>query len=130
VSTSYSGFIDTDLTRRIIGSAIEVHRALGPGLLENAYRECLMAELSLCGLRATRETPISVTYKGVQLDCGFRADIIVEEAVLLELKAVERLLPIHDAQLLTYLKLCGHRVGLLLNFNATSLRHGIRRLVV
>ena len=102
---------------------------LGPGLLENAYRECLMRELGLARLSFVREVHIPVTYKGVELDCGFRADIVVEDSVVLELKAVERLLPIHDAQLLTYLKLTERRVGLLLNFNSTSLRHGIRRLV-
>ena len=129
VDATYADFVDTDLTRRIIGCAIEVHRVLGPGLLENAYRECLMRELGLARLSFVREVHIPVTYKGVELDCGFRADIVVEDSVVLELKAVERLLPIHDAQLLTYLKLTERRVGLLLNFNSTSLRHGIRRLV-
>ncbi len=129
VDATYADFVDADLTRRIIGCAIEVHRVLGPGLLENAYRECLMRELGLARLSFVREVHIPVTYKGVELDCGFRADIVVEDSVVLELKAVERLLPIHDAQLLTYLKLTERRVGLLLNFNSTSLRHGIRRLV-
>ena len=124
-----SEFVQKGLTSRIIGCAIEVHRALGPGLLENAYRECLIRELSVCGIRWKREVRIPVLYKGLALDCGFRADVMVEDTIVLELKAVERLLPIHDAQLLTYLKLCNLRVGLLLNFNATSLRHGIRRLI-
>src|SRR5438132_11565033 len=123
-----SEFVQKGLTSRIIGCAIEVHRALGPGLLENAYRECLIRELSVCGIRWKREVRIPVLYKGLALDCGFRADVMVEDTIVLELKAVERLLPIHDAQLLTYLKLCNLRVGLLLNFNATSLRNGIRRL--
>lgn len=125
----HADFIDGTLTRRILGCAIEVHRVLGPGLLENAYRECLLRELKLAGLAVRREVHIPVSYKGVELDCGFRADIVVEDSVVLELKAVDRLLPIHDAQLLTYLKLAGRRVGLLLNFNSTSLRNGIRRLV-
>jgi GxxExxY protein len=125
----YSEFIDVQLTRRIIGSAIEVHRLWGPGLLESAYRESLVRELEMAGLAVKREVAVPVLYKGKRLDCGFRADIIVAESVILELKACERLLPIHEAQLLTYLKLCGIRVGLLINFNSTSLRHGIRRLV-
>ena len=120
---------ERELTDRIIGAAIEVHRALGPGLLESAYRMCLMHQLALDDLRADREVAIPVAYKGLQLDCGFRADIIVENCVVLELKTVERLLPVHDAQLLTYLKLCECRVGLLLNFNASNLRNGLRRLV-
>jgi GxxExxY protein len=122
-------FVQQDLSRKIIGCAMEVHRALGPGLLESAYRECLLQELGAAGLAAKREVRVPVQYKGSTLDCGFRADIIVGDSIILELKAVERLLPIHDAQLLTYLELCNLRVGLLLNFNASSLRNGIRRLV-
>jgi GxxExxY protein len=121
--------VSSELTRRILGCAIEVHRALGPGLLESAYRACLVRELDLAGLPSRKEVAIPVIYKGEQIDCGYRADIVVRNQVLLELKAVERLLPIHEAQVLTYLKLCDLRVGLLLNFNATSLRNGIRRLV-
>ena len=117
------------LTKDILGAAIDVHRALGPGLLENAYRQCLMFELTERGLAAEAEVPIPLIYKDVQLDCGFRADIIVRNAVLLELKCVERFLPVHDAQLLTYLKLCRLNVGLLINFNTSSLRNGIRRLI-
>jgi GxxExxY protein len=125
----YADFMDSGLTRRIIGCAIEVHSVLGPGLLESAYRECLIRELRIAGLALRHEVHVPVAYKGVELDCGFRADLIVEDKVMLELKAVDRLLPVHDAQLLTYLKLTGLRLGLLLNFNSTSLRHGIRRLV-
>ena len=121
--------IEGNLSSRIIRAAIEVHRNLGPGLLESVYRRCLLRELRLSGLPATSEVPIPICCKGESLDCGFRADVIVQETVLVELKAVDHLLPIHDAQLLTYLKLCDLHVGLLLNFNTTSLRHGIRRLV-
>ena len=116
------------LTRKVISAAIEVHRELGPGLLEVVYRTCLMDELLAAGLPARSEVHIPVTYKGKPLDCGFRADIVVEHSLLLELKAVERLLPIHEAQVLTYLKLTGIRVGLLFNFNSIPLKNGIRRL--
>jgi GxxExxY protein len=117
------------LNGRILECAVKVHRALGPGLLENVYRTCLVHELANAQLRARTEVPIELAYAGARLDCSFRADVIVEESVLLELKAVECLLPIHDAQLLSYLKLSRLRVGFLLNFNVTSLRKGIRRLV-
>jgi len=117
------------LTQDIIGAAIEVHRLLGPGLLESAYRQCLMYELSERGIEARSEVPVPVVYKGVNLDCGFRADIIVKNAVCIELKCVERFIPVHDAQLLTYLKLCHLSLGLLINFNTSSLRNGIRRLI-
>jgi len=117
------------LTHGVIAAAISVHRALGPGLLENAYRKCLVHELRGRGLDPRAEVPIPLVYKGIHLDCGFRADLIVNDQVLLELKAIDRLLPIHDAQLLTYLKLCRIKVGLLINFNSSSLRNGIRRLI-
>jgi GxxExxY protein len=116
------------LTEKIIGFAIEVHRHLGPGLLESAYEECLCHELSLDGLVFQRQVPLPVTYKSVHLDCGYRLDIVVENHVIIELKAVERLMPIHEAQLITYLKLSGIPTGLLLNFNTPVLREGIRRL--
>jgi GxxExxY protein len=116
------------LTEKIIGFAIEVHRHLGPGLLESAYEECLCHELSLNGLVFQRQVPLPVTYKSVHLDCGYRLDIVVENHVIVELKAVERLMPIHEAQLITYLKLSGIPTGLLLNFNTPVLREGIRRL--
>jgi GxxExxY protein len=116
------------LTEKIIGFAIEVHRHLGPGLLESAYEECLCHELSQDGLVFQRQVPLPVVYKSVHLDCGYRLDIVVENRVIIELKAVERLMPIHEAQLITYLKLSGIPTGLLLNFNTAVLREGIRRL--
>lgn len=118
------------LTREIIGAAIEVHRTLGPGLLESAYEECLCRELEVRGLSFKRQIPLPVSYKGVELDCGYRLDIVVQEAVVLELKCVDVVLPVHQAQLLTYLKLSGHRVGLLINFNVPVLTDGICRRIV
>src|SRR5581483_10660385 len=105
------------LTESIIGAAIDVHRELGPGLLESAYEECLCHELHLRSLAFQRQVELPVTYKGLKLDCGYKLDIVVEEQVVLELKSVEQILPIHQAQLLTYLRLSGKRVGLLINFN-------------
>lgn len=118
------------LTKAVIGAAIEVHRALGPGLLESAYEICLCRELSLRHIQFQRQLPIPLEYKGVKLDCGYRSDIIIEQTLLLELKAVDALLPIHEAQLLSYLKLTGLTVGLLINFNVEVLRNGIRRRVL
>jgi GxxExxY protein len=119
------------LTEKIIGAAIEVHRALGPGLLESAYEECLCRELNLRGLAFQRQVSLPVEYKGVKLDCGYRLDLVVQDEVVLELKCVEHLLPVHDAQLLTYLKLSGKRVGIIINFNvATLVRGGIVRKVL
>ena len=118
-----------DVTRAIIGSAIKVHRELGPGLLEGTYRTCLLRQLALDGLEARHEVPIPVVYHARRTDVGYRADVIVEDRVLLELKAVEQLLPVHEAQVLTYLKHSGLRVGLLLNFNVPLLKNGIRRFV-
>ena len=112
-------------TSPIIGAAIEVHRSLGPGLLESAYEECLCHELHLRGLDCKRQVPLPLLYKGLKLECGYKIDLIVRDEVVLELKAVERLLPIHEAQLLTYLKLTGKRVGLLINFNVPLLTQGI-----
>lgn len=117
-------------TAEIIGAAIEVHRHLGPGLLESAYRECLCYELQLRGLIAVRERLLPLTYKEVRLDIGYRADLIVNERVLVELKCVERLAPIHTTQVVTYLKLCGLRLGLLMNFNVPFLRDGVVRVVL
>jgi GxxExxY protein len=107
-----------------IGAAIEVHKALGPGLLESAYEECLCHELHLRALRFQRQVTVPVIYKGVALDCGYRLDVIVEDTVILELKSIDRVLPIHDAQLLTYLKLLEKPVGFILNFNVPVLRRG------
>lgn len=118
------------LSKVIIGAAIQVHRELGPGLLESAYEECLAYELGLEHVPFERQKPIPVLYKGIHLDCGFRADMLVGGLVIVELKAVEELMPIHDAQVLTYLKLTRCKLGLLLNFNALRMRNGIRRLVL
>ncbi len=117
-----------ELSERVLGAAIEVHRVLGPGLLESAYEACLCHELALAGIAFKKQWELPVEYKGFRLDAGFRADLIVEDELLLELKTVDRLLPIHTAQVLTYLKLSGLRVGLLLNFNERVLRDGIKRL--
>src|ERR1700719_3851302 len=118
------------ITEAIIASAIEVHRALGPGLLESTYEMCLCRELSIREIRFERQLPIPVEYKGVKLDCGYRADLLVEGSVLVEIKAIDSLLSIHDAQLLSYLKLGGWQIGLLINFNVELLKHGLRRRVL
>ena len=118
------------LTSQVIGLAIEVHRGLGPGLLESAYEECLCFELREYGVEFRRQVPLPVVYKSVKLDCGYRLDMMIEDNLIVELKTVERLLPVHDAQLLTYLKLSGVRTGLLMNFNVPVLKDGIRRLVL
>lgn len=118
------------LTREIIGAAIEVHRNLGPGLLESAYRRCLMRELFLRGIQFRNECPLPLEYKGLKLDSGYRLDLLVEDAVVVEAKSVESLARIHEAQLLTYLKLGGWTVGLLINFNVDVLKNGIRRRVL
>ena len=117
------------LTEKIIGAAIEVHRVLGPGLLESAYEECLCHELRLRGVAFTRQQPLPVVYKGIHLDCGYRMDVVVESQVVVELKTVDRILPIHEAQILTYLRLAGIHTGLILNFNVPALHQGIKRMV-
>ncbi len=117
-------------TAAIIGAAIEVHRALGPGLLESAYEECLCHELHLRGLSFERQVDLPVTYKGLHLGCGYKIDLIVEHEVVLELKAIETILPVHEAQLLTCMKLSGRHVGLLINFNTPVLTRGIKRIVL
>ena len=119
-----------ELTYGIIGAAMEVHRTLGPGLLESSYRECLCRELSLRNLEFKRERGLPVLYKGIQLQCGYRLDVLVADLVVVEIKAVETLAPIHDAQLLTYLRLGGWKVGLLINFNVVVLKDGIRRRIL
>jgi GxxExxY protein len=116
------------ITESIIGAAIEVHRYLGPGLLEAAYEECLCRELSLRRVSFKRQFPLPVIYKGVSLDCSYRLDLLVDQRVVVEIKAIEELLPIHDAQLLTYLKLGGWKIGLLINFNVPLVKDGIHRL--
>ena len=118
-----------ELTGQVIGAAIEVHRTLGPGLLESTYEECLCIELGLREFPYERQKELPVEYKGVKLDCGYRLDIVVANRLILELKACESLQPIHEAQLLTYLKLSGIKVGLLINFNVSVLKEGIKRLV-
>jgi GxxExxY protein len=118
-----------EITDRVIGAAIEVHRHLGPGLLESAYEECLCYELSRSGLRFERQVPLPVEYKGLRLDCAYRLDLLVEGSVLVELKAIEELLPIHKAQVLTYLRAARKQVGLLINFNVEVLKNGLSRIV-
>lgn len=118
-----------ELTYRILGGAIEVHRNLGPGLLESTYRACLQHELTSQGLQAITEVPISVNYKGLAVESSYRADLIVEETVILELKAVEQLLPVHSMQTLTYMRLANLPIALLINFNVPCLKQGTRRFV-
>ena len=118
------------LTEQIIGAAIEVHRELGPGLLESAYEECLCHELYFRNLAFQRQIDLPVGYKNLKLDCGYRLDIVVEDAIVVELKSTEQLLPIHHAQLLTYLRLSGKKIGLLINFNVAVLKNGIVRRVL
>ena len=117
------------LSRKTIGAAIEVHKLLGPGLLESAYEECLCHELGLRGLLYERQKELPIQYKNRKLDCGYRLDVVVENALILELKACTRIEPIHEAQLLTYLKLSGLRLGLLINFNMPVLKTGIKRIL-
>lgn len=117
-----------ELSGKVIGLCIEIHRELGPGLLENAYEECLAYELSKTGLRFERQRALPVRYKEVQLDCGYRLDFVVENALIVELKAVTELHPIHEAQLLTYLKLDRKPLGLLINFNVAALKQGVKRV--
>ena len=117
------------LSGQIIGAAIEVHTNLGPGLLESAYEECLCHELQLRKIAYERQKPLPISYKGINLDCGYRLDVVVEDLIVLELKACEQIEPIHKAQLLTYLKLSGLELGLLLNFHVPVMKDGIVRLV-
>jgi GxxExxY protein len=117
------------ITRRIIGAAIEVHRRLGPGLLESAYEACLAYERQQLGMKVERQKPLPVLYKEVKLDCGYRMDLVVEDEIVVEIKAVERLVPIHEAQLLSYLRLTNKRVGLLMNFHVRLLKNGVKRIV-
>jgi GxxExxY protein len=118
-----------ELTSKVIGAAIEVHKTLGLGLLESTYEECLCHELSLRGLSSERQKPLSLEYKSKKLDCGYRLDVVVENAIILELKCCDKIEPIHRAQLLTYLRLSGLTVGLILNFNRSVMRDGIVRIV-
>lgn len=118
-----------EITEAIIGAAIEVHRTLGPGLLESAYVACLVYELMQRGFKALQQAPLPLVYKNVKLDCGYRLDLLVNDAVIIEVKSVESLEPIHEAQLLSYLRLADCKVGLLINFNVKLLKHGIKRFV-
>jgi len=120
---------DAQLTHEIIGAAIEVHRMLGPGLLESTYEECLARELGLRSLPFERQKPLPLVYKDVKLECGYRIDLLVDGRIVVELKAVDALAPIHDAIVLTYLRLSGCKIGLLINFNVVVLKDGLRRLV-
>ena len=120
---------ENDISGKIIGAAIEVHKHLGPGLLESAYEECLCCELDLRGIEFKRQVPLPLNYKGLNLDCGYRLDLLVEDKIIVELKTVEAIAPIHEAQMLTYLKVRDMRVGLIINFNVRLLVDGIKRLV-
>jgi GxxExxY protein len=119
-----------EITQKIIGSAIEVHKNLGPGLLESAYEECLAFELIKAGLHFKRQQPTPVIYKDIKLDCGYRIDILVENMVVVELKVADEFCPVHTAQVLTYMKFSNMKIGLLINFNVTTLRNGIRRFII
>jgi GxxExxY protein len=119
-----------EITREIIGASIEVHKILGPGLLESAYEECLCKELDIRGYQYKRQIKLPLAYKGHKLDCGYRLDLLVQDTVVVEIKAVDALHPIHEAQLLTYMKHGGWKVGLLINFNVPLLKQGIKRRVL
>ena len=118
------------LSHLVIGSAIEVHRELGPGLLESTYEECLAYELQRASLKIERQKALPLVYKALQLDCGYRLDLLIEDLLIVEIKSVSELIPIFDAQVLTYLKLAKVPVGLLINFNVPVLKHGLKRLVL
>jgi len=125
-----NSYLHENLTHKIIASAIEVHKYLGPGLLETVYEECFCHELRLNGIGFERQKTLPISYKGLQKDDCFRIDLLVEDAVIIELKTVEKLLPVHEAQLLTYVRLSQTKLGLLINFNAVLLKDGIKRLVL
>lgn len=115
------------ITELVIGCAIEVHKSLGPGLLESAYEECLAFELQKTGLKVERQKPVPVIYKDIKLDCGYRIDLLIEDLVIIELKTVDAFNPVHEAQILTYMKFANKSIGLLINFNVTLLKNGIKR---
>jgi GxxExxY protein len=121
---------DNEITHEIIGAAIEVHKLLGPGLLESAYEECLVHELRLRNLRVDRQKAVPVVYKETKLECGYRIDLLVEGRIVVELKSIDFLGPIHEAIVLTYLRLSGHHLGLLINFNVAALKDGVRRFIL
>ena len=120
---------ENEISNEVIGAAIEVHRNLGPGLLESAYEECLCYEFDQRGIKYERQKPLPIAYKKTKLDCGYRLDLVVNDLVILELKAVDQIQPIHNAQVLTYLKLSKLKLGILINFNVTVLKNGIKRIV-
>ena len=124
------GLVQEQISEQVIGAAIRVHRELGPGLLESVYEACLAYELSKSGLSARRQVPLPIRYSEVQIDEGYRLDLVVNDAVIVELKSVDRILPVHEAQLLTYLRLSGYPLALLINFNVPLLRDGIVRRVL
>ncbi|MEA1947676.1 MAG: GxxExxY protein [Thermodesulfobacteriota bacterium] len=119
-----------ELSNKVIGCAIEVHRNLGPGLLESTYEQCLAHELKIEGMPFKLQYPLPVEYKGIKLDCGYRIDLLVANSLIVELKNIENVLPIHQAQLLTYMKLSGIKIGLLMNFNVKYMKNGIKRMVL
>jgi GxxExxY protein len=119
-----------ELSKRVIGCAIEVHRNLGPGLLESTYEQCLAHELKCAGISFKLQHPLPVNYNGVKLDCGYRVDLFIDNKIIVELKSVDKILPIHQAQLLTYMKLAGIKIGLLMNFNVRFMKDGIKRMVL
>ena len=121
---------DNEITHEIIGAAIEVHKLLGPGLLESAYEACLCREFALRKIGFQKQKPVPLVYKDIKLDCGFRLDLLVEKRIVVELKSVDALAPIHEAIMLTYLRLSGHKLGLLINFNVSILKEGIRRFIM
>ncbi|NLT51364.1 MAG: GxxExxY protein [Ignavibacteria bacterium] len=125
-----SEYLFQELSQEIIGAAMEVHSFLGPGMLESAYEECLLSELKLRGLKVDRQVAVPVVYKDSKLDCGYRIDILVENKIIVELKAIEAINEVHEAQVLTYLRFSKHKVGLLINFNVKSLKTGIRRFIL
>jgi len=118
-----------DISHSVIGAAIEVHRTLGPGLLESVYHQCLLKELDIQGFGYVSEAPVKAHYKGLDIETAYRIDVLIEGSVIVELKVVDRLLPVHEAQLLSYLRLTGKRLGLLLNFNVPVLKDGVKRIV-
>ena len=121
---------DNEITHEIIGAAIEDHKLLGPGLLESAYEACLRHEFAIRKISFQKQKPVPLVYKEIKLDCGFRLDLLVEKRIVVELKSVDALAPIHEAIMLTYLRLSGHKLGLLVNFNVSILKEGIRRFIM
>ena len=117
------------LTEEIIGKSIEVHRELGPGLLESAYETCLVYELRNAGLKVETQKPLPLIYKGIKIDCGYRIDVLVEDSIIIELKSIEQILPVHKSQVLSYLRLSNLKLGLLINFNVILLKQGIHRII-